>query len=53
MSDILGFLDAHSKTERIRKRPKKGFKFKMPPPFSLSTQALVIFLRFGTIHNDR
>jgi len=24
----------------------------MPPPFSLSTQALVIYLRFGTISND-
>ena len=53
VGDILGFLDAHSKAEPLRKRAKRGFKFKMPPPFSLSTQALVIFLRFGTIHNDR
>ena len=53
MDDILSFLDAHSKNEPPRRRAKKGFKFKMPPPFSLSTQALVIFLRFGTIKSDR
>jgi hypothetical protein len=53
VTDILSFLEAHSKSEPPRKRAQKDFKFKMPPPFSLSTQALVIFLRFGTIKNDR
>ena len=53
ISDILKFLDAHTKPEQPKRRAKKGFKVKLPPPFSLSTQALVIYLRFGTIHNDR
>lgn len=53
VGDILRFLDAHSKVKPPPRRVRKGFKFKMPPPFSVSTQALVIFLRFGTINNDR
>lgn len=53
VGDILKFLDAHTKTEQPKKRATKGFKVKLPPPFSLSTQALVIYLRFGTILNDR
>jgi hypothetical protein len=53
VGDILRFLDAHAKPEQPSRRPKKGFKVKLPPPFSLSSQALVIYLRFGSIHNDR
>lgn len=53
VSEILQFLDAHSRQKEPSRRVKKGFKVKLPPPFSLSTQALVIFLRFGNIHNDR
>jgi hypothetical protein len=51
-SDILRFLDAHAKEEVPRRKANKELKLKAPSLFSLSTQALVIYLRFGTISND-
>ena len=52
VGDILQFLDAQSPEVEPKKRPDKPFKFKQPGPFSVSTQALVVYLRFGTIKND-